>query len=118
MRTPTKVEKSPWFARPSSRRSLRKNLANNATVHVGKADISSAEPMREALVIYPQKVEQGGVEIVNLERIDGGLVAPLVGGTVANAGADSASCHPEAEPMLVVIAACPALRKWGASEFA
>ena len=46
---------------------------------IGEADVATAEAVREFPVVHSHQVEQGGVEIVDLEAPNGGFVTPLVG---------------------------------------
>ena len=45
---------------------------------IGQADVAAPEAVREFTVIDSKQVEQGGMEIVDLEGIRCGLVTPAV----------------------------------------
>ncbi len=53
--------------------------------------------MGEFFVIEAELVEDGGVDVVDVGFIDDGVVADLVGFTIADAAFDSAAGHPGGE---------------------
>ena len=54
-------------------------------MYVREAHITPAEAERQAFVIDAQEVEQGGVQVVDLDAILDHLVAPFVGLAIAEA---------------------------------
>lgn len=72
------------------------------------------------MVIDAEKVEEGGVEVANVNDVFLGFVAEFVGRAVTEAGLYAASGHPHGEAFDMVIAsgAAFALEHGGASEFA
>ena len=69
-------------------------------------------------MVDTEEVEHGGVEVVDLDFVFDGLVAPVVGCSVANPRFDAAPSHPGGEAEGVVVAPISALGEGGASEFA
>ena len=74
----------------------------------------------EFFVVHAQKVQNGGMEVVDVAFVDGGFVADLVGLTVAHAAFHAAAGHPIGERVRVVIATrfLRLLRHGQAAEFA
>ena len=58
----------------------------------------------EAFVVDAEAVHHGGVEVVDLDGVLGDVVAEVVGFSVADAGFDASSGHPEGEAAGVVVA--------------
>tara|TARA_B100000530_G_scaffold258971_1_gene172288 strand:+ start:143 stop:682 length:540 start_codon:yes stop_codon:yes gene_type:complete len=84
---------------------------------IGEADVATAEAVREFPVVHSHQVEQGGVEIVDLEAPNGGLVTPLVGFSMGESRFHTPPCHPEAEPEFIMIATGASLREGSTPEF-
>ena len=59
----------------------------------------------EALVVDAELVEQGGVEVVHVDRVPDNVVAHFISFAVGCAGLDAAAGSPEAEAARVVVAA-------------
>ncbi len=78
---------------------------NDVTMNVGEAAVDAVLADRELLVIDSHEVEDSGVDVVDVGFIDDGVVADLVGFTIADAAFDSAAGHPGGEAMGLVIAA-------------
>src|SRR5437016_13337438 len=51
-----------------------------------------------------QAMEHGGVEIMNVDRIFGDVIAEIIGFSESEAALDSASGHPQAEAARVMVA--------------
>ena len=58
------------------------DFPDNPPVHVGQPEISSRVAIRELLVIESQKMENRGVEVMNVHLVIRCGKAELVGGTV------------------------------------
>jgi len=56
---------------------LREDLLHHPPVHVGEADVAALRPERQALVIDAERVEDRGVQIVNVHRIAGTVVEQI-----------------------------------------
>ena len=77
---------------------------DNFSVNVGEAEIATGVAMGEVLVIEAEQVEDGGVDVVDGDRILFGLEAEFVGRSVNGPAADAAARHPDAESVGVVVA--------------
>ena len=83
---------------------LRQDAFHNLPVDVGQAEVTSSIAIGQALVIKPQQVKQGGVEVVHMDLVLDRLVPELVGGAIGEAGLDAAASQPGREPVGIVIA--------------
>jgi len=90
---------------------------DHIAVDVREPDVASAKTEREPRMIDPEQVQDGCVEVVHLEAVFGGAVAPVVRGAVGDAGPDAASGHPDGKTVFVVIAAIGALGERGSTKF-
>ena len=55
--------------RPSARLPLSQQFLHHPPMHVGEANVATAEAEGELFVIDAQQVEDGGVKIVDFERV-------------------------------------------------
>ena len=62
---------------------------------VGKAVVSSLITVGEFFMVDAEEVEDGGIEIVDVDRVLGDVVAPIVGLTVCDAAFYSTAGHPD-----------------------
>src|SRR3954452_16990024 len=99
-----------WLHRPS--RHSRQDFMNYVTVHIRKAKVAARVTVRQLLVVETQQVQEGGVQVVDVDGILHGTEAELVGGAVDLSALDAAAGHPDREAVRVVIASVdlPALR--------
>ena len=71
-------------------------------------------------MIDPEEVEHGGMEIVDVDLVDNGIVAEFISLPVGGASLDSAAGQPHREPLHMVVPADLALiglRHWRPAEF-
>ena len=73
--------------------------------HVCQPVVATLETVGQALVIDAEKVQNGGLEVVDVNRIDDGIEAEVVGGAVGDAGLDAAAGQEEGERERVMVAA-------------
>jgi hypothetical protein len=85
---------------------------------VREPEIASARPEGEAFVIHAEKMQHGGMKIVDGHWLRGCLVTPVVRRSVGYARPDAAARQPGRESKLIVIASVAALRKGRPAEFA
>src|SRR5439155_25764766 len=85
------------------------NILHHFAVDVGQPHVAAAEAERQFLVVDTEHVEHRRVEVVDLGLSGHGLVAPLVGLAVDGAALGAAAGQPDAEAVLVVVAAVAAL---------
>lgn len=72
-------------------------------VDVGEAEIASGVVVGEAFVIEAEEVEDGGLEVVDVDFVLGDVEAEVVGFAVG-AGFGAAACHESGEGLWVVVA--------------
>ena len=84
-------------------------------MHVGEAEVAAFVFEDEFFVIDAEKVQRGGVEVVDVERINGGSESEGVGFSVGDAAFDAAAGEEHGAGLGVMVAAT-ALRHRGASE--
>ena len=64
-------------------KNLCDDVVNDVTVDVGQAEIAALVWVGEAFVVDAHEVEEGGMEVVNVDRVLGHIDAIVVGGTIA-----------------------------------
>src|SRR5438128_2206623 len=70
----------PLDARASLRfHSLRKNLPHHAPADVRKPEVPARIPVGESLVVEAEEVEDGGVQVVDVDDVLDGAEAEFVG---------------------------------------
>ena len=84
---------------------LSNEVVHDFAVHVGEAEVTASGTKREFLVVEAEKVEHGGVEVVDVDGVHLGFEAEFVCRAVDVAGADAAACEPCGEAVGVVVAA-------------
>lgn len=83
---------------------LRQQIFYHFAVDIGQTEVSTSISVGEIFVIETEQVENGGVEIVDVDGIFDGFEAEIVGLAVLIAAADAATCHPHSEAVMIVIA--------------
>ena len=71
----------------------------------GQTHVEALDFIRQAFVVDAQAVEDGGVHVVDVDRVFDDVVAEFVGLAVDDAGLDAAAGHPDGEAAGVMIAA-------------
>ena len=61
----------------------------------------------QLLVIDAQQVQDGGLKVMNVDFVVHGVEADIVGGSMGDAGLDSASSHPGGKGVGVMVTAQP-----------
>ena len=84
---------------------LSQQILDDVAVDVGQAEVAALAAEGEAFVIDTKLVQDGGVEVVDVDFVLGGVVAKLICGTVGDAGFHAPSGHPHGETVRVVVAA-------------
>src|SRR5262249_49517041 len=67
------------------RQRLSQNLLHHIPVYIGEPEVAALEFERQAFVIHAQQMEDGGVQIVDLDDVFDGVVAEVVGVAVGDA---------------------------------
>src|SRR3954451_1145022 len=103
---------------------LRQDRLDDLPRDVRQTVVPALEAVGQAFVVEAEQVEDGRLEVVDVDGVVADLVAEVVGAAVGGAGADAAAGHEEGEAVGVVVAAhClavggAALLEGGAAEFA
>ena len=98
---------------------LSQNFFHDLSVDVGETEVSSLEAVGELFVVEAEEVEEGGVEVVDVDfavdHSEAEFVALAVDVPLLEAGAG----HPHCEGFDVVVAAdgFAVFAHWGAAEF-
>ena len=72
---------------------------------VGEAETAPVVGIGELLVIKAEEVEDGGVEVMDIDLVHGGFVAEFVGLAMGDSALDPAAGEPSGEAMRIVIPA-------------
>src|SRR5690606_18160370 len=102
---------------------LRENVPHNMAVDIGEAIVTTLAAKGEAFVIQSKLVQQRGVQIVDVYRVAGHVVAIVVCLAVGQSRFDAAAGQHHRKAAAMVIAAIVFAREstltiGGASEFA
>jgi hypothetical protein len=84
---------------------LCKNIFDDFSVYVGQAITPSLVFKGKLFVVNSQEVQHGGLEIVNMYRVFGDVVAEIIGGSVNHTFLHACSGHPDGETTGMMIAA-------------
>ena len=87
-------------------------------MHVGQPVVAAAEAVGELFVVEAQEVQDGGVEVVDVDLVLQRVPAEFVGGSVDHAAADAPARHPHREAERMVLAAVVPFGRGSAAEFA
>ena len=74
-------------------------------MHIGQAEVAALEFVGQLLVVDAHAVQDGGVEVVDVDGVFGDVVAEVVGLAVGQAALDPAAGHPHREVAGMVVAA-------------
>ncbi len=85
---------------------------------VGEAHVASAEAEREAFVVKAEEVENGGVEIVDVDRVFDGAHAHFIRGAIGDSAANTAAGEEDGVAADMMVAAVGAGRVGSAAHFA
>src|SRR5262245_58575128 len=86
-----------------SRMYLRQNPLHQFAVHVGQPVVAALEFEREPGVVDAQAVQEGGVQVVDVDAVFGDVVTIIVGFAVRDTGLDAAAGQPDGEATRVVV---------------
>src|SRR5688500_11094281 len=85
------------------------DFADDVARDVGQAEVAAGVAVGELLVVEAQQMEDRGMQVVDAGRVFLGLEAELVGRAIDGAATDAAAGQPDAEAVVVVVAAKLAL---------
>src|SRR5258708_2888531 len=83
---------------------LRQNLLHHPPINIRQPVIPPRVAEREPLVVEAEEVEDGGVEVVDVDLVLYRAEAEVVGRPVGQAAADAAAGQPGSEAPVVVVA--------------
>src|SRR5207237_269724 len=58
---------------------LRKNVLDHLAVDVGQPEVAAGMAIRQLLVIEPEQMQDGGLHVVDVDRLVGDVEAEIVG---------------------------------------
>ena len=73
-------------------------------MHVGQTEIPSLISIGETFVVDAQLVENCGIQVVNVDRVFGDVIAEIVSLTVSHARFDTAAGCPHGEATRMMVA--------------
>src|SRR5688500_5637099 len=98
---------------------LRNQLLHHLAMHVRQPEVAALEAEGEFGVVEAEEVEEGGVQVVDVDLVLGGVEAELVGLAEGEPRFDAAAGQPHAEAVGMMVAAVVAtLDHRRAAEFA
>ncbi len=102
---------------------LREHTWNHLPVDVGEAEVAALGTEGELLVVESEQMQEGGLQIVDMDFVVGDGEAEFVRFTVSGSGADPGAGHENGKAVGVMVAsedlACggPAFAERSAAEF-
>src|SRR5437764_15066926 len=84
---------------------LRQNRLHDFSLHIRQPKASSVEFERHPLVIDAEQMQQGGLEIMGIDRIYDGAIAEFIGFAVAASGVGDAAGYSDVKAVGVIVAA-------------
>src|SRR5262245_62514976 len=94
-------------------------LPDDLTADVGEPEVAALEPVGQSGMVESQEVEDGGVQVVDMDRVLDRVEAQVVGTAERRARLDAAAGQPDREAVGVMVAAVVApLDHGGAAELA
>src|SRR5262245_11106281 len=83
---------------------LRQNLLHHSSVNVGEAKIPSSVAVGELFVVEAEQMQEGRVQIMNVNWIFDCFESEFVRSAVNRAAFDAATGHPDTEAVRIVVA--------------
>lgn len=84
---------------------------------ISEAEIAPGIAVREPFVVDAQQVQNGGMEIVDVNAVMHGSETKVIGLSVRDAPFDTAPGKPRGEAEVIVVSAGTILRSWCATKF-
>jgi hypothetical protein len=91
---------------------------DDAAFDVGQAEVATAVRVGQLFVVEAELVQDGGVQVVDVNFVLNGRESKVVGCAVNRATFDAASGYPHREPVRVVVSTVTALRRRRSAKFA
>src|SRR5262245_14116150 len=90
---------------PISPKLLGNQLVNHLAVDIGEAEVAAGVAIGEALVVEAHELQDGGVQVVNVDGVFGRAEAEFIGRTISLPAFDTAAGQPDGEAPVVMVAA-------------
>src|SRR5262249_55005141 len=99
------------------------NSLHDMTMHIGQAIVPALVLEGQSSVIDAQEMQDGGLEVMDVNRVLGDVVTEVIGSAVSDAGLDATAGHPDREATRMMIPAIGlgvhiSLHEHGPAEFA
>src|SRR5262249_51909476 len=78
-------------------------LADHPSVNIRQSKIATRVAVCQAFVVEAEKVEERGVEVVNMDLVLDGGEAEFISSAVDVTSLDATAGHPHAEPIMIVV---------------
>ena len=88
----------------------------NVAVHVGQTEVSSAVAVGQPFMVQSHQVENGRMQVMDVDYVLDSVPAEVVGGAVDHASPYAAAGQPHREAERMVLAAVLSLGRWCATE--
>jgi hypothetical protein len=86
-------------------------------MHIGQAEVSTRMFVGKFLVIQTQLVQDGGMQVVEMNFVLDGIITIIIGGTVTDAGFNAPTRKPHCKAMRIMIPAIATLGCGSPAEF-
>ena len=93
------------------------NLVDHLPSYVSETEVAPIEEIGEAFVVDTEEVQDGGMEVVDVDSVFHSFVAEFVTCSVVGTSLDASSGHPHGEGVGIMVSTLTALRVGGAPEF-
>ena len=74
------------------------DVVNHMAMNIGETHVTATEAKCGSLVVHAHQMQHGGVQVVHLDSILNGLIAPLVRRTKHRSRFDAAAGQPNVKP--------------------
>src|SRR2546423_11762136 len=81
---------------------LDQDFLNHLAVHVGEPEVAALVLERQLRVIDSEALEDGGLQVVDVNGVFGDVIAIIIGLALADAGFDAAAREPHGEAARMV----------------
>src|SRR5207253_3423784 len=85
------------------------DIFHHAAVDVGQPVVAPAVAVGQPLMVQPEQVQDGGMQVMDMDLVMDRVPTELVGSAVCEAAPDSAASKPHGEAEGVMVAAVPFL---------
>ena len=72
-------------------------------MHIGEAEVASPVPISQLFMVQPERMQHGGMEIMNAGSVSLGTKAKFVGRAMHYSAFNSTTSHPDSEAIVIVV---------------